>query len=639
MGKLKDWRKATSAQEVIDCLKQKPWAKSTALCYFCDVADDEKIVGDLLKSGFYTPDEVANMSDRYWANVQKITSARQLVVDFADPVWQNSNDADFIFNLPMGVRYGFAFGNLFVHKMRYFEEHNQDMYFALIDRGFNDGSVQSQNKKLAYVEMIKHYDMYKDQIIDIAMTNSIFYNLLFTRVSFADIAEDWKDAENNYAKRRTKGEWEHLTVPEHIMYKATEENKWDILEYFAQNNTYVFLGLIKYFSTKNRSQRVRFSHEEIIERYGNMDLETLPECLRQVVESCLAERENDLRGKKEREQGKQVPDTKKDKWYDDYTGEIRPFFRIGRIPIYSKEEYIKIAYKLIKENMTIGMFCWKYGIDNAKGFEEMLNLLAEEDSHFAEVWKEQRLVRQKEYVINAKKFIEGVAFKKLPVSEMIENTTTTFEKLQEFAEKYYDNKIADAFTANVIKYYYDRLNCTAENNVEKIGNMLTKNEVKFLVGIEEYAEIVKLNKRPNLAKTINDRIKTYESRNQSSYISGLVHGKGADKITRKLERDYGSVFDKDKYNKSENFIMHNGQQIKVTNEMIDQAFHYIKVHELYPNDITMRMVIKAVACGEIDVSKETKVTKAMMRAKALKLCENVYSLDNYFKIIDENSLE
>ena len=638
MGKLKDWRKATSAQEVIDCLKQKPWAKSTALCYFCDVADDEKIVGDLLKSGFYTPDEVANMTNYYWSNAEKITPARQLVVDFADPVWQNSNDADFIFNLPMGVRYGFAFGNLFVHKMRYFEEHNQDMYFALIDRGFNDGSVQSQNKKLAYVEMIKHYDYYKDMILITAIGNSIFYDILLSQRNVPSISKDLAEMEEKLEKG-IRGRWEHLTSPQVIMYKATEENKWEILEFFAKYNTNAFWGLIKYYSTKTKSRkRVTFSNEEIIERYGNVDLETLPGCLKQYVELCLSEVELDKLKKEEKKQIKQLAETDKDKWYDDF-GELKTFFRIGKIPIYSKEEYIKIAYKLIKENMTIGMFCWKYGIDNAKGFEEMLNLLAEEDSHFAEVWKEQRLVRQKEYIINAKKFIEGVAFKKLPVSEMIENSTMSFEKLQDIAEKYYDNKIADAFTANVIKYYYDRLNCTAENNVEKIGNMLTKNEVKFLVGIEEYAEIVKLNKRPNLAKTINDRIKTYGSRNQSSYISGLVHGKWADKITRKLERDYGSVFDKDKYNKSENFIMHNGQQIRVTNEMIDQAFHYIKVHELYPNDITMRMVIKAVACGEIDVSKETKVTKAMMRAKALKLCENVYSLDNYFKIIDENSLE
>lgn len=424
------------------------------------------------------------------------------------------------------------------------------------------------------------------------------------------------------------------------MYQATEDNKWEILEYFAENKPYVFFGLIKYYSTKKRSvKNVTFSHEEIIERYGNADLDTLPEVLRNHVKICLDEAETDMNKKEDQKQRGQFASEGKDKWYDEY-GELKRFFQMGKFTIYSKEEYVKVAYKLIGENMTMGMFCWKYGIDNVKGFEEMLNLIAEEDANFAKLWKEQKLTRQKEYIANVKRFIEGVAFKKLSVGEMIENTIVHFERLVEFAERYYDNKIVDAFIENVVKYYYDRLNFTSEDNVEKINNMLTKKEIKFLVGSEDYAEIVRRNKKVNLSSTFNKSIEPYLTRNQSGYVVGLVHGKGQDKINRRFERDYGSVFDKDKYNTTENFLLHNGKQIPVTNEILEQSFHYIKTHELYPSDTTMRMVIRAVACGEIENQYETTITtKQQMRDRALMLCEFVYNLDEYFKIIDENTLQ
>lgn len=209
MEKLKDWKKATSTEELIEFLKENPDAKSIALRYFCDVTQNIEIVDGLLKSGLYTPEEVANLHTTDWSSSGKITPTRQLVVDFVDSIWQNSNDVELIYNLP--IRVGFSFGDFYVHKMRYFEKKNPDMYFALIDRGFNDGSKHSHNKQLAYLEMIKHYDRYKESVLNIANKNAIFYTILVANAKYPEIAKDFQEYKINY-KKSPENDWRKKQV-------------------------------------------------------------------------------------------------------------------------------------------------------------------------------------------------------------------------------------------------------------------------------------------------------------------------------------------------------------------------------------------------------------------------------------------
>ena len=88
--------------------------------------------------------------------------------------------------------------------------------------------------------------------------------------------------EKKIVERSKLREWKTLTSGQLVMYKVTEKNKWEILEYFAKNNPKIFNQIIhNYFRTTKAEKKTVFTRDEIIDRYK--DNKNIPEALTKFV--------------------------------------------------------------------------------------------------------------------------------------------------------------------------------------------------------------------------------------------------------------------------------------------------------------------------------------------------------------------
>lgn len=597
--------------------------KFKVLTYFGQNQKDLEMLEKLLKSGYYTPEEIAERDNRAYVH-WTYAPARKMLLDFANLAWQKLDNAEKILSVNISLIPDTH--EAFLMKVKYFEQHNPEIYEQILRTSRGQSYARGLFYELA-VDPVKN----KKQLFNILMKHPKLFDgfelmefrSMFTEAEFRQIQEIQKD-------------WKTDTNAQIIMYKATQENKWEIFEYFANNNETIFKSIINGYATKSDNPvRRMYSRSEILERYSNVDLDTLPECLKNYIlslkQSIVKEEELKQQRKEEKAQAKEERLLS----WEDENGSTIALFKVGSITPKSKADYEKVLKKYLDENLGITAFCKKYDIKDVKGFKTMLEKFSAENSTYAEQIESKSNQQQAKYVDKVRDIIESVCVEGESVKSIIKYSKTfSLEKLQDFARRLFpDKNYCEILTIKVIEYYHDRLNSyTNSFEPENIAKMLTADEIRFIVGDEEYTSML-TGKKCEIERLFLKRVSFLNS-TQSALIRQKVNNQRPDSIMKGISK-YDTKFRANEYFRSTTFILaENGEQVEVTREMVDMAYKYAYSKKLHTSDAVMRYLIRAIVNGKIQNLEETKQDRKEMMSQALALVSEISDIDEYFTAVD-----
>ena len=118
-------------------------------------------------------------------------------------------------------------------------------------------------------------------------------------------------------------------------------------------------------------------------------------------------------------------------------------------------------------------------------------------------------------------------------------------------------------TIKVIEYYHNRLNSyTNSIEPENIANMLTIDEIRFIVGDEEYTAMM-TGKKCEIERLFLKRV-SFLNATQPALIRQKVNNQKPDCIMKGISK-YDTKFKNNEYFRSTTFILaESGEQVEVT---------------------------------------------------------------------------
>ena len=424
-----------------------------------------------------------------------------------------------------------------------------------------------------------------------------------------------------------------------IKYCMTPENKWEIFEYFANNNEKVFRDIVYgvvHERIENTKKIRQIYRDEIIERYRDVDLNTLPKCLKDCILSLKQDIVDEEELKKQRQEKKDKEKREQLLTWENEDGSIISLFKVGSIEPNSKSDYEKVLKKFLNENIGITTFCLKYKISDVKGFKLMLEKFSAESLPYANQIESKSKQQQAKYIGNIKDIIEKICSEKKSIESIIMYSKAySFDKLQDFAKNLFpDKNYCDILTIKVIEHYYDRLNSyTNTIDPENISKMLTIDEIRFIVGEEEFTSMM-TGKKCEIEKLFLKKV-SFLNTKQPELIKQKVIGRRPDVIVNTISQ-YDTKFKTNEYFRSQTFIrLDNGEQVEVTREMVEMAYQYANSNNLYTSNAIMGYLIRAVANGKIQNQEEVKQDREQMMQQAYELVNEITNIDEYFATIDK----
>jgi len=620
------WKNSTSPSEIMELIQDsKTVDKFNVLAYFGQNQKDLEMLEKLLKSGYYTPEEIASRKPQAYTG-WTYAPAREMLLEFANKSWQSLDNAEEIIKMRVGLIPSEI--EDFQAKLKYFEKRNTKLYIEL----WRLSTKQDFMGIVDYVNhLMKNAEENKDEIVDILARHT--QAIPRVKVVGMDLREAIERRRIQIARVK---DWRNETNAQLIMYKATPENKWEIFEYFANNDEKIFKAIVYGYATKAENPVKRmYSRNEILERYSNVDLDTLPECLKNYILSLKQSIIRDEELKKQRQEERAQAKEEKLLSWEDEAGSTIALFKVGSITPKSKDDYEKVLKKYLDENLGITAFCSKYKISDVKGFKTMLEKFSAENSTYAEQIESKSNQQQAKYVDKVRDIIEGVCVEGEPIESIIKYSKTfSFEKLQDLARRLFpDKNYCEILTIKVIEYYHNRLNSyTNSIEPENISNMLTIDEIRFIVGDEEYTSMM-TGKKCEIEKVFLKRV-SFLNATQSALIRQKVNSQRPDSIIKAIAK-YDTKFKQNEYFRSTTFILaENGEQVEVTREMVDMAYKYAYSKKLHTSDAVMRYLIKAVVNGKIQNMEETKQDRKAMMRQAMALVSEITNIDEYFTAVD-----
>lgn len=625
---VRKWQDCDNPAEIMELLKFDECAdKFSALLYFGKEKKDLLMVRDLLNSGYYTPEEIASSDSnlyKRWRNKDIIN----LLIEFADQAWQKLVDAQEILEFrvaPVGKSEEMTHMQ---KKLEYFSMNNPSVYEALVtlikDKKLNIGLKTMLFRLLDDVEVNKE--------------NIINFIILYPSLEIWIQDSKYRDLYAEYDRKRVEiansSDWRDMTNCELIMYKATEENKWEILEYFAYNDEKLFERIAKRYTSMNHMGVVRYSRDEVLKRYGNMDLSTMPVCLQQYVNYV---REG-IVFQQEQKEAKKMESSKRKQdrilsWREE-DGTLVHLFNVGLIIPKSKDDYFSVLKKYLEEDLGVLGFVSKYKIDDVKGFEKMLEKFSLENEEYAKLIKEKNDRLQKSFIEESKAIITNICFKGVSLETLIRKYSGwDISKAIEFTKRFFEENYCDILGIKIIEYFYDRINfCYQDRDLEDIRKMLTIDEIRFIVGKKTF-ESMMMGKTVEIENIFYRKLE-FLKRTCPEILEQKVNGASNDRIRVGLIK-YNTKFEKSEYFKTQNFIItESNNQVEVTPQMVDMAYHYAKSNRLYISWNTMIKIIGAIAMGKIQNLEQMIKTRKSMTDEARSLIEQITDLDEYFKEIN-----
>ena len=617
MEKKKSWRDCTEPDEIMEWIEYLNTVdKFLVVRYFGCVEKNIEMLRRLLNSKYYTPEDFAYKDGRFWMR-WNYQPAKEILIQYANRVWQNLNDIEEIWNTRIAA---ISLDQDIQQKLDYFKIHNKEIYEGLLEHKSGIAPL-----KAILLRLMQNKEQNKNNIIEFLIKHPSMIQWVGDR----EILDEYEK------ERKIKGTWRALKSYELIMYQATEKNKWEILEYFAKRRPQIFYSIINNCTYIKGSNKVSYTIYEVVEHYKDIDLSTLPQPLVEYIEKCKA----DINAIDDKREGRKQLNAERRQeslksWYNE-DGSVVELFKMGNIVPSSREDYLAILTRFMSSDLNVATFCSKYKISNINGFRKMLEKFSLESDIYAEQINKKLELAQNKFVGTTRKLIEDVCVNNQPLSILFGNSKShSLSTFINFAKKtYQDSNMAEILVNKVIEYYYTRTNEYGNSfEPENIAKMLTLNEIRFLVGEETLNQMV-TGAKVDLSQIFMQDIRGIVKPN-TDVVQTKVNGRGDDKLRSKLTQ-YNSRFKKNEYFRSTTtLILGNGEQVQITPEMVDMAYQFVKSHKLYPAEKTMQLTIRAVANGKIQNQEQTQDDKKAMREQAMALINEITSIDEYFKAVN-----
>lgn len=297
-------------------------------------------------------------------------------------------------------------------------------------------------------------------------------------------------------------------------------------------------------------------------------------------------------------------------WKSD--GEVEQFFSLmGGYKVLSQAEYLKIVKKYISAQTSISKFCQKYGIKPISGFAMLLSRIDEENLD----------LKLSEDVAITKQLARKCFFDYLSkVKRLIATDEITIE---EYFSEYYSKKhtmrlflsLGDASdNRKILSKFIDYISISDVNmQIKKLETLYEVSNVKSLEN--EFEKTVKSE--------------GYQSKNYDLFKSANE----CKKIIGRFENSYSKE-------KTYRTIITPSQSYIIDDQIIEKALSYINANGLYLCQYVMNKVTADIAKGIINVNdiKIDNDQKTTIDTKLLEQLSKVNSIDEYFSIIDSESI-
>ena len=113
------WKNSTSPSEIMELIQEtKTVDKFKVLTYFGQNQKDLEMLEKLLKSGYYTPEEIAERDNRAYIH-WTYAPARKMLLDFANLAWQKLDNVQEILSVNISLIPDEH--EAFLMKLKYFE--------------------------------------------------------------------------------------------------------------------------------------------------------------------------------------------------------------------------------------------------------------------------------------------------------------------------------------------------------------------------------------------------------------------------------------------------------------------------------------------------------------------------------------
>lgn len=433
--------------------------------------------------------------------------------------------------------------------------------------------------------------------------------------------------------------WKDLDNAQLIMYRVNDDNKWQILEYFAQNNHQIFKDIVKSYVRVRKTETVYYTLDEIVEHYKDSDMDLMPQALKELVQTAQQKGEARRKGQltaveRSTEVNHQRKRERKLSWEKE-AGVPLVLFEVDNLTPKTRDDYFAVFMRYMSENLTIPQFCRKYNINSTIGFKEMLDKFATESVVYAEQIKIKHESKQYQDINKINKLIDYVCLKDLSVAALVENNDlASLYEWQYQAQMHRGEKYCNLFRKKVIDYFYDRVNSYDFYSIEpeNIKKMLTREELIFIVGEAEFDSMMAGRSGTVQAPFIKSVIELGNI--NAKFIEQKVRGKTNDKIEKALDY-YNDKFDKNQYFENKTMVLGpDGKSVEVTPEMVDRAYQFVYANGLFPSEMVMNRAIRAVACEKIDNKQQTAEEMQELIKQADIMVDKIKNIEDYLNYID-----
>lgn len=624
----KFWQISKNPNEIMRYVELSPkLTKWQVLKYFVK-QDDQEMVEKLLKPRYFFPRELARMTPTYYSELRK-SKSREMVEEYACQSWKQLSDIGKIMDSQMNF---VSNSHAINKKIEYLKENRPEELLEWLEN--NEVKNETYTDTLKLELLMDDPEKNAEKIVYLMATSHRCLELINAVPKYRELS---MRAERKMIELKKSVHWKDCASASLVMFYATEENKWQILEYFAENNLKIFSDITKGYTRRTKrvdSERVVFECKEVVDRYNGKQLSP---AFKQYVESCKQMLDSVLENRQKAADKKtlkfqQLQNEKQNSWLENQ--ETQSFFKLGNINVGYRQDYIQILQKYLQEDMSRSEFCKVYGITSEAGFNQMIEKLCSENAIYAEQ------IKTKESGDNIsndlKLLIANVCLGKEPLEKLLaKSKRVSLTQAKDILNQNWGKKAQDVFMLRVIKYYHDRACAIDTSSIEpeNIANMLKTDEIRFVVGNNNYKALLSGKELAVPAPFINASIYLHNEGNR--VFSDMVRGKTPGQIEYILSK-YNRRFNKENYLKADNQIINDkGEVIDITPELIDKAYGFVLSKDIVPSSSVMNLAIRSVANGKIDES--VKEDKQNLINQSLKLIEKINSISDYFEYIDQLS--
>lgn len=405
----------------------------------------------------------------------------------------------------------------------------------------------------------------------------------------------------------------------------------EAIDYYMKNKPYLAKSFYSYISGY------------ILEKILLVNYESYPEESKKIVDRIFLAKQKREEDAKKRKEAKALEmenmENEKSKAEDVSTESVaqqekKTFFKLyNGQEISSDQDCLMVAQRFIEENMSVDGFCKKYKIADNKGFKRMLDYVSTESEEFKGQIERINDVSKNKFIAATNNFIDKLKDPNEDIKTLIKENKSKQRDLSTILSFNITNEERERIVLKTMRYYADRLKQdNRSSSISNIDNMLTDNEILFMIGRDNF-DRMKTGAKIDIYEYIRSIIAPYrsnldlQSKNKFT-VECLVP-------IREMVKKYEGKFMSKRFLATEPGIGNkNGEEVKITSEMVDMAVHYARVNKLYSSNYTIEKILKAIVDGEIDNSKETQDAKQKLQAgilKDLKECENI---EDYLKTIN-----